>query len=69
MTTATTKTIEIIVSPTGQTRLETKGYTGSSCRDASRAFEAALGLSQGEQLTAEFHQAANSDQNQLRQSG
>ena len=69
MTTATTKTIELIVSPTGQTRLETKGYSGTSCRDASRAFEAALGISQGDQLTVEFHQAANSDQNQLRQSG
>jgi len=69
MTTATSKTIEIIVSPTGQTRLETKGFSGSSCRDASRAFEAALGIAQGEQITAEFHQAANTDQNQLRQSG
>jgi hypothetical protein len=69
MTTAPSKTIEIIVSPTGQTRLETKGYSGTSCRDASRAFEAALGISQGEQLTAEFHQAAITDQNQLRQSG
>ncbi|MGE0535187.1 MAG: DUF2997 domain-containing protein [Pirellulales bacterium] len=68
MTTATSKTIEIIVSPTGQTRLETKGFAGNSCRDASRPFEAALGLSQAEQLTAEFHQAANTDQ-QLRQSG
>jgi hypothetical protein len=69
MKSATPKTIEIIVSPTGQTRLETKGFSGTSCRDASRAFEAALGLSQGEQLTAEFHRAANTDQNQLRQSG
>ena len=68
MTSATSKTIEIIVSPTGETRLETKGFSGSLCRDASRAFEAALGISQGDQLTAEFHQAANSDQNQLRQS-
>ena len=69
MMSATSKTIEIIVSPTGQTRLETKGYTGTGCRDASRAFEAALGISQGDQFTAEFHQAANTDQNQLRQSG
>lgn len=69
MKSVTSKTIEIIISPTGQTRLETKGYTGTSCRDASRAFEAALGISQSEQLTAEFHQAANTDQNQLRQSG
>jgi hypothetical protein len=69
MKSVTSKTIEIVVSPTGQTRVETKGYTGTSCRDASRAFEAALGISQGEQLTAEFHQAENTDQNQLRQSG
>ena len=69
MKSAASKTIEIIVSPTGQTRLETKGYTGTSCRDSSRAFETALGISQGEQLTAEFHQAATTDQNQLRQSG
>lgn len=69
MKSATSKTIEIIVSPTGQTRLETKGFSGTSCRDASRAFEAALGISQREQLTAEFHQAAQTDQNQLRQSG
>jgi len=69
MTAATSKTIEIIVSPTGQTRLETKGYSGTSCRDASRALEAALGISQGEQLKAEFHQAATTDQHQLRQSG
>jgi len=69
MTTAPSKTIEIIVSPTGQTQLETKGFSGTSCRDASRAFEAALGISQGEQLTADFHQAATTDQNQLRQSG
>jgi hypothetical protein len=69
MKSATSKTIEIIVSPTGQTRLETKGFSGTSCRDASRAFEAALGISQGEQLTAEFHQVSHTDQNQLRQSG
>jgi hypothetical protein len=69
MKSAASKIIEIIVSPTGHTRLETKGFSGTTCRDASRAFEAALGISQGEQLTAEFHQAANTDQNQLRQSG
>ena len=27
--------IEITVSPTGATTLETKGFAGSSCRDAS----------------------------------
>jgi hypothetical protein len=50
-----TKTIEIIVSPTGETRLETKGFAGSGCLDASRLLEQALGAKAGEQLTAEFY--------------
>jgi hypothetical protein len=49
------KIIEIVVSPTGETRLETKGFSGSSCRDASRLLEAALGERTQEQLTPEFH--------------
>ena len=36
-------TIEVIVSPTGETRIETKGFAGSSCRDASRFIEQSLG--------------------------
>ncbi len=50
------RVIEIIVSPQGQTRLQTKGYSGSSCREASRFLEQALGQGSGEQLTAEFFQ-------------
>ena len=50
------KTIEIIVSPNGQTQVETKGFTGSECRDASRFIEEALGERIDESLTAEFHQ-------------
>jgi hypothetical protein len=49
------KIIEIIVSPTGETRLETKGFTGEECREASRFVERALGAAAGEQITAEFH--------------
>jgi len=48
--------IEIIVSPTGQTSVQTKGFTGSACQDASRFIEQALGQRTGEQLTAEFYQ-------------
>ena len=51
------KTIEIIISPTGETTVETKGYTGSTCRDGSRFVEEALGTRTGEKLTAEFHKA------------
>ena len=35
--------IEIIVAPDGSSRLETKGFAGSSCLVASRFLEAALG--------------------------
>lgn len=48
--------IELIVSPTGETTLVTKGFAGSSCREASRFVEEALGQRVGERLTAEFHQ-------------
>ncbi len=50
------KTIEIIVSPKDETRVQTKGFAGSSCRDASRFIEQALGQRTAEQLTGEFHQ-------------
>jgi DUF2997 family protein len=47
--------IELIVSPSGQTRIETKGFSGSSCQEATRELEKALGLRESEQLTAEFY--------------
>jgi len=50
------KTIEIIVSPKGETTVTTKGFTGSTCRDASKFVERALGQRTDERLTAEFHQ-------------
>lgn len=49
------KIIEIIVSPAGATQVQTKGFTGSSCQDASRFIEQALGQRQGEQFTGEFY--------------
>ena len=49
-------TIEVIVSPTGETSVQTKGFIGSGCRDASRFLEDALGARISEQLTNEFHQ-------------
>jgi hypothetical protein len=56
------KIIEIIVSPTGETRLETKGFTGNECKEASKFVEQALGNRAGEHLTAEFHQNHESRQ-------
>jgi hypothetical protein len=52
------KIIEIVISSTGQTRLETKGFEGASCRDASRFVEEALGQRNAEQRTAEFYRTS-----------
>ena len=59
--------IEIIISPRGQSRLETKGFAGNKCRDASRLLETALGRTTSERLTAEFHVAQVQQTNQLEQ--
>lgn len=48
--------IEIIVTPKGETTVTTKGFAGTSCREASQFIENALGQRTSEQLTAEFHQ-------------
>jgi len=54
------KNIEVIVSPTGESKIETKGFAGASCRDASRFVEEALGQRVSEQVTADFHAASAS---------
>ena len=59
-----TRTIEIVISPKGETTIQTKGFAGQSCRDASKFLEAALGQRTGEQFTAEFHQATSVQQAQ-----
>jgi len=56
------KTIEIIVTAKGETSVQTRGFAGSSCLDASRFIEQALGQRLDEQLTAEFHQATTVEQ-------
>jgi hypothetical protein len=51
------KVIELTVDPAGQTKVETRGFTGGDCREASRFVEGALGRPTAERLTAEFYQA------------
>ena len=62
------KTIEIIVASDGKTTVQTKGFAGASCRDASRFLEQALGQCSNEQFTAEFHQTETVRQSQEQQS-
>ncbi len=59
------KLVEIIISPRGEARLETKGFTGAECRAASNLLEAALGRTTSETLTSEFHETNSHQQNQL----
>ena len=56
------KTIEVVVSPTGETSITTKGFSGPACREASRFLESALGTRLSEQLTGEYHVAETSPQ-------
>ena len=61
------KTIKITVDPKGQSKVETKGFAGGECREASRFVEQALGTRSSETLTGEFHQGQQADE-ELRQS-
>lgn len=56
------RTIEVIVSPTGETRLQTKGYAGNDCQQASKFLEDALGTKLTESKTAEYFQSASTEQ-------
>ena len=54
--------IEVLISPQGETSVQTKGYAGGDCLNASRFLEVALGAVATEQKTAEFYQAQNAPQ-------
>lgn len=49
------KKIEILIRTDGSTSVETKGFAGSECQQASRFLEEALGRRTNEQLTGEFY--------------
>ena len=61
------KIIEITVDTKGQSKVETRGFTGGECREASKFIEQALGQRTGETLTAEFYEDQTTDQ-RLKQS-
>ena len=61
-------TIEIIVTPDGKTTVQTLGFAGASCRDASRFLEQALGQCLAEHRTTEFFQTVDSQQTQQQRS-
>jgi hypothetical protein len=60
--------IEIIVQPNGKASVQTLGFVGPSCREASKFIEQALGQQIAEQRTVEFYQSEAAQQS-LRQPG
>ena len=66
MSTPNIKTIEITVSPEGATSIKTSGFSGGSCKDATRELERALGLAGKESLLPEFYGQTSTGE-QLRQ--
>jgi len=60
------KKIEITVSPEGSVSIKTTGFTGGSCKDATRDIERALGVSGRESLLPEYFNRTSTGE-QLRQ--
>lgn len=56
------KIIEILVSPTGETTVQTKGYVGAECQQASKFLEQALGAVTAERKTSEFYETTEEQQ-------
>ena len=56
------RVIEVVVSPTGEAVVQTKGYAGGDCLRASKFLEDALGVVADERKTAEFYQPVQAEQ-------
>jgi hypothetical protein len=54
--------IEVVVSPQGETTIQTKGYASGACLQASKFLEQALGVAVTDQKTAEFFQTSEQQQ-------
>ena len=54
--------IEVTVSPRGEATVQTKGYRGADCLQASKFLEQALGAATAEVKTAEFYQGQSTEQ-------
>lgn len=54
--------IEVIVSPKGETSVQTKGYAGADCLQGSKFLLQALGVVGSDQRTAEYYVTTQSEQ-------
>jgi len=58
--------IEIVIAPDGATKVQTTGYQGNECLQASKFLEETLGMIAEEQKTSEFYQATASQESEVR---
>jgi hypothetical protein len=56
------KTIEITIDESGKTTVEAQGFTGSSCTDATKAIEQALGAVSHDTKKPEYYQQTRTAQ-------
>lgn len=59
--------IEVVVSPNGATTVQTKGFEGATCVDASRFLEQALGAVTHDRKTNEFYEVATMPPSEIQQ--
>jgi len=63
----TSRHIEVIVSPKGEATVQTKGFAGGECLQASKFLEDALGLASNDRKTADFFAVQQTEAQQVRQ--
>src|SRR5205809_1139425 len=56
------RVIEVTVSPTGETSIQTRGYAGADCLQASKFLEQTLGVPSAEHKTAEYYETQSEQQ-------
>jgi hypothetical protein len=59
------RTIEVMVSPAGEIRIEAVGFVGTSCQEATKALQQALGTTARFQPKPEYHQQNRKAKQQL----
>ncbi len=52
------RTIEVVISPTGDISIEAVGFKGADCEKATQFLEEALGVCTKRQRKPEYHQTA-----------
>ena len=57
-----TRTIEVIVEPTGELRIDAIGFTGADCEKATKFLEAALGRAKLRSKKPEYYRTVRQEQ-------